>query len=123
MAILELGQRRERMTVRLETDDDFVDTIRLEAGPKNVDGLPEGTPIDWPAGTQAWLELRTHGTETWHRWDAEVTGPYLTWDVDTERVDVIGRKARARLWIAYPADVTDVDPFIFAKGEVVWDEH
>ena len=64
MATLEIGQRREDLTVILVQDDDLIESIRLQAGRNNPDGLAEGTPIDWPAGTAAWLEIRNKGSQT-----------------------------------------------------------
>lgn len=121
MATLEIGQRREDLTVILVQDDDLIESIRLQAGRNNPDGLAEGTPIDWPAGTAAWLEIRNKGSQTKHRWDGEVVGAYIHFDIDAERVQRISREAKARLWLDYPPTHTDAGPFVFARGPVVWD--
>ena len=64
MGTLEIGGRTQGLVLVLVRDQDLIDTIRQQAGRNNPDGLAEGTPIDWPAGTAAWLEIRNKGSQT-----------------------------------------------------------
>lgn len=117
MATLRLGDDREDLELVLCRDDDFVETIRLEAGPRNPDGLREGTPIDWPTGTQAWIWVRGHSESTVQRWPAIVDGPYLRFDVPHEQVDVLPERTGARVILDYGDGKGE---FIWAKGRVTW---
>lgn len=118
MAVLQLGDEREQLEVRLCRDDDFTATIQLQAGPRNPDGLAEGAPIDWPAGTRVWLWVRGHAAAVAQQWEATVDGPYLRWDVDRALIDPIPARATARLIVDYGDGRGN---FIWAKGQVVWE--
>lgn len=117
MAALQVGTEAHDLTLVLTSGQDLIDTIQLQAGCDDPDGLPEGTPIDWPQGTTAYFTVRNRASTTLQTWPLVVDGPNLRVDVDSELVDNVTRQAKARLWIAYATG----RPFVFALGEVVWD--
>lgn len=120
MGTLVIGGGEQGLQLRLTRDAALFDTIEQQAG-KNHPTLPEGTPIDWPAGTKAWITIRNKGADVSARWDLEVTGPHIYIDADVQTVNAVSRVATARFWLEYPADVTsDPKPFVWCAGEVSW---
>lgn len=116
-APLTLGRRAGLLRLELETGHAFVDRLQLQAGPDDPNGVPEGTPIDWPVGTTAYLRIVNRRTSTSVQWAASVFDSFMAWNVPATQVDAIARDAWAELVVVYPDDPT---PWLFREGPVSW---
>ncbi len=113
---LTLGRRAGVLNLEMETGHAFVDRLQLQAGPKDP-VLPEGTPIDWPAGTVAYIRIVNKRSGTEIQWAATVVDSYMSWSVPAAQVDQVAQEAWAELVVVYPDDPT---PWLFREGPVSW---
>lgn len=113
---LTLGRRAGRLNLELETGHAFVDRLQLQAGP-NDPALTEGTPIDWPVGTEAYIRIVNKRSGTEIRWAATVVDSYMSWSVAADLVGKVAQEAWAELVVIYPDDPT---PWLFREGPVSW---
>lgn len=111
-----LGRRAGRLNLELETGAQFVDALQLQAGPNDPDQLPEGTPIDWPEGTESWISVTNKASGTKQRWDSTILQSWMRWQESAALVDQVSRDAWGELWIKYGGS----EPILWAEGPVSW---
>ncbi len=104
-----LGTQPGHLTVRLVRDTQFIDSIELH------DPMT-GLPMDWPAGTTAWLRLWKSGTPFDVSWPATVVGAVLSWNTLPALVNDVPTGSKVQLWLDY----TDPGllPFVWLQGPV-----
>lgn len=116
-APLTLGRRAGVLNLQLETGHAFVDRLQLQAGANDPNGLAEGTPVNWPDGTEAYLRIVNKRSQTVSQWPATVFESYMSWHVAAAQVDLVAQEAWAELVVVYPDDPT---PWLFREGPVSW---
>lgn len=117
---LELGDDSLGLVLKLTQDQAFYDQIQLRAGKNHPDGIPAGTPIPWPVGTQAWLSIRNKGSQVRMTWPFVVDESLLTISEEVEAVQLVARDATVRMWLHYPEEISPSGAFVWAAGSVVW---
>ncbi|WNM68793.1 tail fiber [Gordonia phage Soos] len=111
-----LGRRAGRLNLELETGSQFVDALQLQAGRDDPEQVPEGTPLDWPDGTESWIVVTNKSSGTSQKWSAIVLQSWLRWQVQADLVDLVSREAWSELWIKYDG----AEPILWAEGPVSW---
>lgn len=110
-APLRLGYRAGALDLAIPRGAALQDTITLY---QPAPGVPpsQWAQLDWPAGTQAWIEVDAPGYHA--RWDAAVAGPLMSWLVPAEQTAQIPDGATASVWLSYPGH----EPIMWRCGRI-----